>query len=216
VLARRLTAAGARAGRDGEWRTFDLGEQATASSSGPLRTLDSFGARVAVGPFSIVLARTDAARAALLGRGDSPLTDPGLAFAVTCLGEVEAARTLPGTFTHNSVDSPQLIAIGSRPAPARQEVLCAVGGSEAGADPAGQAEALKRTFAADAKEPLTGQPMRDLVTAASVDELSEDGFDAARAVLELGPRAPRGVLFGALVRGSLLAYVGAPEPLADD
>ncbi len=213
-LSALLRAAGARSRRIGPWTAYDLGEQAQAPTTGALSALEDLASRVAVGPAGVVVARTDAAREALLDEGDSPLSEPELAFAGDCLGEVAAARTLPGNFTHHMVASPDLIAIGQRPGPAREEVLCAIGDSEADADR--QAAALEATFAAGAREPLTGERIAGLVSSARVDELTAGDLSAARATLELGPRARTGLVFGALVRGSLLPYVGAPEPIPDD
>ena len=212
-LGALLGEAGARAYPIGAWTAYDLGEQGQASTSGPLAALDSLTSRVAIRPGAAILARVDSARHALLGVGESPLADERLAFATACLGDVEVARTLPGGFTHNAVASPALIAIGRRPGPssARGEVLCAIGDSEADAER--QAEALTETFAPGATEPLTGEPMTELVAGAEVDELADGDLHAARARLEPAPAAPPGLLFRALVRGSVLPYVGAPEPI---
>ena len=75
-----------------------------------------------------------------------------------------------------------------------------------------QASALRESFAPDATEPLTGEPMSDLVASAEVEELADGDLYAARATLE-PPGVRQGLLFGALVRGSVLPYLGAPEPI---
>lgn len=212
-LGTLLREAGARAYPIGAWTAYDLGEQGQASTSGPLAALDTLASRVAIRPGAAILARVDSARHALLGVGESPLADERLAFATACLGDVEVARTLPGGFTHNADASPALIAVGRHPGPssARGEVLCAIGDSEADAER--QAEALTQTFAPGATEPLTGEPMTELVASAKVDELADGELHAARATLDPAPAAPPGLLFRALVRGSVLPYVGAPEPI---
>jgi hypothetical protein len=200
-----LRDAGARDYPIGAWTGYDLGEQGQASTSGPLAALDNLGSRVAIRPGAAILARVDSARHALLGVGESPLADERLAFATACLGDVDAARTLPGA-------SPALIAIGRRPGPssAPAEVLCAIGDSAADAER--RAEALTEAFAPDAAEPLTGQPMSELVASAEIDQLADGELHAARARLAPVPGAPAGLLFRALVRGSVLPYVEGPIP----
>ena len=211
-LGDRLDAAGARSYRIGAWTVYDLGEQAQAPTSGPLADLDTFAARVAIRNGAVIMARVDSTRYALLGVGGSTVADEALAFGAACLGEVDAARTLPGGFTHNAVASPDLIALGRRVgAPAGGEVLCAVDRSADDAEE--QASALRESFAPDATEPLTGEPMSDLVASAEVEELSDGDLHAARATIELAPGARQGLLFGALVRGSVLPYLGGPEPV---
>ena len=211
-LGDRLDAAGARSYRIGAWTVYDLGEQAQAPTSGPLADLDTFAARVAIRNGAVIMARVDSTRYALLGVGGSTVADEVLAFGAACLGEVDAARTLPGGFTHNAVASPDLIALGRRVgALAGGEVLCAVDRSADDAEE--QASALRESFAPDATEPLTGEPMSDLVASAEVEELSDGDLHAARATIELAPGARQGLLFGALVRGSVLPYLGGPEPV---
>jgi len=211
-LGDRLDAAGARSYRIGAWTVYDLGEQAQAPTSGPLADLDTFAARVAIRNGAVIMARVDSTRYALLGGGRSTVEEKALAFGAACLGEVDAARTLPGGFTHNAVASPDLIALGRRVgAPAGGEVLCAVDRSADDAEE--QASALRESFAPDATEPLTGEPMSDLVASAEVEELSDGDLHAARATIELAPGARQGLLFGALVRGSVLPYLGGPEPV---
>ena len=212
-LGDRLDAAGARSYRIGAWTVYDLGEQAQAPTSGPLADLGTFAARVAIRDGAVIMARVDSTRYALLGVGGSTVADEALAFGAACLGEVDAARTLPGGFTHNAVASPDLIALGRRVgAPAGgEEVLCAVDRSADDAEE--QASALRESFAPDATEPLTGEPMSDLVASAEVEELDDGDLHAARATIEPAAGARQGLLFGALVRGSVLPYLGGPEPL---
>jgi hypothetical protein len=212
-LGTRLGRAGAQSYRIGAWTAYDLGEQAQAPTHGPLASLDTFASRVAIRNGAAILARVDSTRHALLGIGGSTLEEEALAFGAACLGEVQAARTLPGGFTHNAAASPDLIAIGQRVGGQAEpgEVLCAVNDSEA--DAAAQAEALGETLAPGAREPLTGERIADLVASVEVDQVSEGDLHAARARLEPVARARGGLFFGALVRGSVLPYVGAPEPI---
>jgi hypothetical protein len=212
-LGTRLRRAGAEEYRIGPWTAYDLGEQAQAPTDGPLANLDTFASRVAIRDDAAILARVDSTRLALLGIGGSTLADEPLSFGAACLGEVDAARTLPGGFTHTAPASPELIAIGLRfgPASASGEVLCAVNDSEADAEQ--QAEAMGETLAPGASDPLTGERIGDLVESVDVDRLSDDDLHAARARLEPVAGAGGGLLFGALVRGSVLPYLGAPEPV---
>src|SRR5262245_37042904 len=203
-LGDRLDASGARSYRIGAWIVYDLGEQAQAPTSGPLADLGTFAARVAIRDGAVIMARVDSTRYALLGVGGSTVADEALAFGAACLGDVDAARTLPGGFTHNAVASPDLVALGRRVgAPAgAEEVLCAV--DRSADDTEEQASALRESFAPDATEPLTGEPMSDLVASAEVEELADGDLHAARATIELAAGARQGLLFGALVRGSVL------------
>ena len=208
-----LREAGARDYPIGAWTGYDLGEQGQASTSGPLAALDNLSSRIAIRPGAAILARVDSARHALLGVGESPLADGRLALATACLGDVDVARTLPGGFTDAAAAGPALIAIGRRPgrSSAPGEILCAIGDSEADAER--RAEALTETFAPNAAEPLTGQPMSELVASAEIDQLADGELHAARAMLAPARGAATGLLFRALVRGSVLPYVGAPAPI---
>ena len=94
-LGDRLDAVGARSYRIGAWTVYDLGEQAQAPTSGPLADLATFAARVAIRDGAVIMARVDSTRYALLGVGGSTVVDEALAFGAACLGEVDAARTLP-------------------------------------------------------------------------------------------------------------------------
>jgi hypothetical protein len=203
-LADSLGDAGARDYPIGAWTGYDLGEQGQAATRGPLAALDNLGSRVAIRPGAAILARVDSARHALLGVGESPLADDRLAFAAACLGDVDAARTLPGGFTHSAIASPALIAIAQRrgSSSARATVLCAIDDSEADAER--HAEALRETFAPAAAEPLTGESMSELIAGAEIDELADGDLHAARATLQPAPDAPPGLLFRTLVGGSVL------------
>ena len=212
-LSRSLDAAGADAERSDGWMLYDHPGFAVPYPSPPLSHLGALGSRIAIRGDSVVLARVDTARRALLGRGESPISrDPMLALAAECLGEVESARTQPANFTHNAEASPDLLAVGvSAGAGPPAEVLCAIGTSVARADE--QAEALRESFAAGAKDRVTRRPIADSVGDVEVDQLSGDGVYAARARLELAAGEPPGFLYGAIFRGSLLTFVGAPVPI---
>ena len=208
-LSERLRDAGARGRRDGEWRLYDLGGWAESRVRGPLSALGPYVSRVAVGPRAVVLSRFAPARAALTGSGESPISDPALALAASCLGEVSVARTLPGAFTHNKATSPDLLAIGR--APGGTETICAVGDSTEEA--AAHAEAMETALAPGARDRVTGEPISELAGDVSVDTSAGEGHAAARA--RLAPaEAAGGFVFGALVRGSLLTYTGSKPPIS--
>ena len=161
----------------------------------------------------MILSRVGRARQALEDANGSALADPGNRFAAECLGEVTSARTLLGTFTHNAYASPELIAVGVRPGPAPSEVLCAIGDDQEAAED--WRRELSRSFAPGSVEPITGAPISRSVDSASVDGLDGDGMYAARAEVRLaGPKA-QGFLYGALVQGSVLPFLGAPKPIPD-
>lgn len=212
-LPRLLEAAGASSRRVGEWRNFDLGAQWEAPLEGPLSVLRDFAARIAVSRDGVILSRTESARKALQDEGGSPLEAPANSFAAECLGDVSSARTLPGTFTHNAFASPDLIAVGVRPdAPAR-EALCAIGDSRERAEE--WVRGLSESFSSGAREPLSGEPISRSVSEARVDALDDDDFFAARVEITLAEGERPGFLYGALVRGSVLPFVGAPKPIPD-
>ena len=190
-LGDRLDAAGARSYRIGAWTVYDLGEQAQAPTSGPLADLGTFAARVAIRNGAVIMARVDSTRYALLGVGGSTVADEALAFGAACLGEVDAARTLPGGFTHNAVASPDLIALGRRVGtPAGRGG--ALRGRPLGRRRRGAGERAARELRPDATEPLTGEPMSELVASAEVEELADGDLHAARATIELAPEPGRG------------------------
>lgn len=212
-LPRLLEAAGATSKRVGDWTNYDLGDQWEAPLMGPLSVLRDFASRVAVGPDGVILSRTGSARRALQDAGRSPLEEPANAFAAECLGGVSSARTLLGTFTHNPFASPDLIAIGVRPKAPAREVLCAIGDSVERAEE--WVRRLSESFSAGAREPLSGEPISRSVSEAQVDELDEGGFYAARVEITLAEGEHPGFLYGALVRGSVLPFLGAPKPIPD-
>lgn len=210
--------AGAKSERIDGWTAFDLGDRATSALGTPLAVFGSLGSRAGVGDRALILGRDAGARLALTGGGDSPLSDPTVALAAECLGDVFAARTLPGNFTHNMAASPNLIAVGLRAREdsaegAQSEVICAVDDSE---DRVGAYErALEDAFAPGARDGVTGEPIAELVSAAAVETIEGDGTRAARAELTLAPSTDLGFVFDALVRGSLVTYLGAARPIPE-
>jgi hypothetical protein len=209
-LAERLRGAGARERREGEWRLYNLGGWAESRVRGPLAALGPYVSRVAVAPRAIVLTRFAPARSALIGGGESSLSDPALGLAVSCLGRTEAARTLPGAFTHNKATSPDLLAIGRLPG--GTEAICAIGDSTEAAT--AHADAIEGALDPGARDGVTGQPIARLVGDVSVETLARGGIGAARATLAPARGPTAGFVFGALVRGSLLTYTGSAPPIS--
>lgn len=214
-LARRLREADAKRHRTGEWTEYDIGGEWEAQLSGPLAPLRDYAARVAVAPDSVILARTASSREALEDRAGSALDAPSNRFAASCLGDVDSARIMPGNFTHNAFASPELIAIGTRWGQPADEVLCAIGDDRKEAN--GWAAALEQSLARGSRDPLLGTPIGRSVAGVRVERVAGEasGLHAARAELTLTAGQDPGFLYGALVRGSILPYVGAPPPIRE-
>jgi len=111
-----------------------------AEVPGPLLRVgvSGLGARDAFAPKRTVLAISERARAALLGRGGRLLEQPPYAAAASCLDDVIAARLVPDRLVLSTELGTDLVAVGiGRPAGAdrpEQEVLCLLGGTAADAD----------------------------------------------------------------------------------
>ena len=213
-LPRLLLAAGARSRRAGEWMLFNLGGWAEGQTKGPLAPLGALASRVAVGPDAVVLARYGPARRSLIAQEGSVLdtADAELKAGIDCLGDVDAARLIPGNFTHQPGSSPEMIAIGIGAAESghRPETLCAVFESVDEADEA--ASELRAAFAPDATDEVTRRPIAESVEEVEVERTDLEGTAVAKAVLRPATGVRPGLLFGAFVRGSLLTYLGADRP----
>lgn len=199
------------------WTALDLGDQPRIALGTRLEVLGSLGTRTALRDDAVILARFEGARRALAGGGSSPLSDAGVALAASCLGDVIAARTQLATHTYNRPAAPDLLAVGVRApsGPGREEVICALDDSESAVS--GYADALERTLVPGGRDALTGERFDALVADAEVDTLADGDLHAARAELTLSADREPGLLLGALNRGSVLTYVGAPEPgFSDD
>jgi hypothetical protein len=212
-LERLLLEAGARTSTEGSWTLYDLGRPAEGPTSGPLAPFGALISRAALRPDAVVLSRFEPARASLTGDGGSLTPSPALEAAADCLGDVDAARTIPAAFTHNKLASPDLIAIGVEPlneGVPPHEVLCAIDDSAERSE--ARAAALERAFAAGASDPLTGAPIATEVQETEVTREERGGYAVARAELEPVDGARPGLLFRAFARGSLLIYLGADRP----
>jgi hypothetical protein len=211
---RSLEQVGARAETNGEWTDLDLGAPASRPLDTELEELGALAARTAVSDDTVVISRTDGVRADLEGAGTPASEAPEARAAAACLGEVDAARIVPNNFTHLPNVGPDVLAFGvERKGNTTTEVLCPV--DESAAEIEDAETALRDSFAADARDAVTGQELADVVDDAEVERLTTDGVEAVRARLELAPGAEPGFLFGAFVRGSLVTYIGLQGPLED-
>ncbi|MGH2955453.1 MAG: hypothetical protein ACRDL6_00460 [Solirubrobacterales bacterium] len=209
-LPRLLREAGAMEHPSGEWTLFDLGEPADGRTRGPLVPFGALVSRIAIGPEGVVLARFEPARAALIAeRGTLADESPRLRAAARCLGEVAAARMLLATHTYNRPASPELTAVGLRADGV--EVLCAVEGSEE--DSERRRAALEEAFAPDGVDELTGRPISEEIASSEISAETDGDLHGVRAEIAPAPGAEPGLLFGALVRGSVLTYLGVPRPV---
>jgi hypothetical protein len=208
-LPELLTAAGAKSRESGDWTLYKLGGFGHGETAGPLAPFGALVSRIAIGPQGVVLARFRPARDALISEpGTLAAESPKLRAAAGCLGEVAAARMQLGTHTYNQRAAPDLTAVGLRED--GREVLCAIDDSEE--DSERQRAALEEAFAPEAVDVLTGEPISNEFASAGIDGETEGDLYVARAELEPAQGAEPGHLFRALVRGSALTYLGAPNP----
>ena len=199
--------------RVGGARVFELLPPGSAQTSGALRPLGPFGARLAVSGDSLVVGRSDLGVEELLDpSADATQADPRLALAVECLGDVSAARTFPAEYTHNPPASPQLLAVGIDRESSDREVFCAINDDRARTEE--MTRALSAALLPSARDAITGRHISDDVANALVTTEEGDGVYAARAEIDLAPRAPRDYLFGALTTGALITFTGAEPPRA--
>ena len=171
-----------------------------ASVPEPLLALDvnGLGARDAFGGPGIVLAISDTARAALLGRGGRLIDEPTYATAADCLGDVVAARMVPAKLLLSTELGANAIAIGVG---GGHEILCVLG---VDADRVGEIESsLRKALDPDARDPRSGARVGDSVASADVTTGEERGVEFVRAQLQTVPGAQPNFLFGAVSRGSL-------------
>ncbi|MGH3452595.1 MAG: hypothetical protein ACRDQW_18215, partial [Haloechinothrix sp.] len=202
-LARALVAAGGRARQTGGLELIEIGDYAVVPepllSSGVLGlgAFDAFSRRLTV------LAISDRARAALLGRGDRLLDEPTYRAAADCLGDVIAARLVPDNLILSTELGVDVVAVGVRAAD--EEVLCVLGGT--GERAAEVASALETSLAPDARDPGSGEPLSDSVAAVEVDSGPYEGVEAVRAEVTLAAGQAPGFLFGTISRGSVVALI---------
>jgi hypothetical protein len=163
------------------------------------------GARDAFSRSVTVLAISDTARDALLGRGDRLIDQPIYRAAAECLGDVVAARMIPDKLLLSTELGIELVAVGIE---RDREILCLLGGSAERARSV--ATALEASLAPDAREPRTNEPMADLVRPVKVGVETREGIDLVRAELRPAPGQSLGFLFDAIALGSLPEMIGRP------
>jgi hypothetical protein len=202
-LARALVRAGGRARQAGQAQLVDAGDYAVVPEPLLRSRISGLGARDAFTPERTVLAISETARDALLGRGDRLIDDPTYRAAANCLGDMVAARLVPDNLLLSVDLEVNAVAVGvSGP---RREVLCVLGGTP---DRAGEvASGLERSLGPGARDPLTGAPIDDSVARAQVSRDTDDGVEVVRADLTLARGQPPGYLFGTVAGGSLVRLI---------
>lgn len=211
-VERALLSAGARRRAAEGATSFDLGPEWSSPLGSDLEPLGSFAARTATRPSTIVLARSELARGALISSSSPAIDANPLAVAADCLGDVVAARLVLNNHTHLPNVGPELLAFGVlAPGPGpRHEVLCAIGEPRGPVDAA--ARSLGVAFEPGKRDAVSGEPMRDLVASSEVEAFDEAGLRVARTELVTPPGTEPGLLFRAFNRGSLLTYMGLQPP----
>jgi len=210
---RAADAIAAQKRNDAEATIYELSAPGSRQASGPLSAIGSLGARVAVSDEAAVFGRSDEGVEDLVGApADAAAADPRLRLAVSCLGDVVAARTFPGDFTHNPSASPDLIAIGITAESRSRQILCSIN------DSAERTNEMTRSVSAALRpaaiDPITRDRVSDSVANVRVTTIDGDGAHATKAEIDLAPGAPGDYLFGALTRGSLITFTGAKPPTA--
>jgi hypothetical protein len=197
-LRRALLAAGGRTRSAGNAEFMDVGGYASVPEPLLRADVNGLGARDAFADGLSVLAISDTARAALLGRGGRLVDQPVYATAADCLGDVAAVRMVPAKLLLSIELGAQAIAIGVGP---DREVLCVLGVDD---DRVGEiAASLRAALGPDARDPRSGERVADSVAAAEVTTGEERGVRFVRAELRPVPGGDPDFLFGALSRGSL-------------
>jgi hypothetical protein len=201
-LGQVLIRAGGRVRQANQLELIDIGDYAVVPDALLRSDVNGLGARDAFGRSLTVLAISERARAALLGRGDRLLDEPIYRAAADCLGDVVAARLIPDKLLLSTELGVDLVGLGVQ---TEGEVLCVLGGTD---ERAGEvATALERSFAPGAREPRTGAPISDSVAAFEVATKTYEGVEVVRAELTLAAGQTPGFLFGAVARGSLVELI---------
>jgi hypothetical protein len=204
-LREALVRAGGQVREEGEIQLADVGEYAEVPEPLLRSGVFGLGARDAFSPSLTVLAISETARAALLGRGDRLIDQPIYRAAADCLGNVVAARMVPDKLLLSTELGVELVAVGIE---REREVLCVLGGTPQRARTI--AAALRASLAPGVRDPRTGQPFSDLVRTVAVRTSSYEDVEVVRAELTPAAGTPRGILFGAIARGSLPQLINGP------
>jgi hypothetical protein len=203
-LARALADAGGRTRPGGGAELLEIGDYAVVPEPLLRAGVLGLGAFDAFSRRLVVLAISDRARAALLGRGGRLLDEPTYRAAADCLEGTVVARMIPDKLLLSNEQGVELLAAGIT---SEGEVLCVIGGSpERSAE---VAAALETSLAAGARDPGSGRQIGDSVASAEVERCPYDGVEAVRAELRLARGEPRGYLFGAIANGSLIGLINA-------
>lgn len=208
-LAQALIEAGGRSRHVDSMKLIEIGAYAVVPEPLLEADVNGLGAFDALGRHLSVLAISDRARSALLGRGPQLIEEPIYAAAADCLGDVAAARMIPDKHLISSELGINLVALGVGP---KGEVLCVVGGSP---ERAAEIEAALRTsLSADSRDPVTGDRLADVIRGAEIARASYDGVQVVRAQLRPAPGASGRYLFGTVATGSLVSLInGDPDAL---
>lgn len=202
-LGRALRRDGGRMRRTGDLELVGVGGYAVVPAPLVAAGVHGLGARDAFSRALTVLAISSRARASLLGRGDRLIEQPIYRAAADCLGDVVAARMVPDNLVLSSELGINLIAVGV--AEHRREVMCVLGGTAERSDEV--AAALGGTLAPNAREPRTGQPLADSVSAVDIANTPYEGVQVVRAELTRPPGEPPGFLFDTISRGSIVELI---------
>jgi hypothetical protein len=201
-LARALVADGGRARQLGRLELIEIGDYAVVPEALLALGVRGLGAFDALGRDLAVLAISDNARSALLGRGDPLLDEPIYRAASDCLGDVVAARMIPDQHLLSIDVGVAQAAMGVK---AGGEVLCVLGGSADRADEV--ASALENGLVPAARDPVSREPIGDSLTGVEVSRSTYDGVEVARAEGSVPAREQPGFFFGAIARGSLVSLI---------
>jgi hypothetical protein len=175
-LARALVADGGLAREADGLQVIDIGDYAVVPDALLSLGVRGLGAFDALGRELAVLAISDRARRALLGRGGALLNEAVYGAASACLGDVVAARMIPDKLLLGSELGLEQVAIGVT---ADGEVLCALGGTPERADDV--ASALETLLVPDARDPVSGEPIGESLIEVEVSRDAHDGVEVVRA-----------------------------------
>jgi hypothetical protein len=201
-LRRALVAAGGRARPAASPELVEIGDYAVVPPPLLSAGVRGLGAFDAFSSRQVVLAISDRARAALLGRGDRLLDEPVYRAAADCLGDVIAARIIPDKLLVSSELGIDLLAVGVGD---EGEVLCVLGGTAERADEV--ASALKHSLAPDARDPASGERIGDSVAAVHVDRTRYGGVEVVRADVRLVKGVPPGYVFRTIPGASVVGMI---------
>ncbi|HEX2466866.1 MAG TPA: hypothetical protein VHJ54_01545 [Solirubrobacterales bacterium] len=205
-LAKALVADGGRSRQRGELELVEIGDYAVVPEALLRLDVRGLGAFDAFGRDLVVLAISDRARAALLGRGDRLLEEPAYRAAADCLHDAVAVRTIPDKHLLSSEVGIEQVAIGIT---TDGEVLCVVGGTPERADDI--AAGLERSLAPDAEDPVTGERIGDSLAGVEVSRSSYDGVELVRAQATTPAGGEPGFFFAAVSRGSLVGLLNGSD-----